>query len=368
MDGASIASQRLRNQHIATGAALESAADVVAELGAVQAQDYAGGLWAVGLRTANATALEVERALAGRSILRTWPMRGTLHFIAAADARWMLDLLGPRVILAIKPRMLQLELDDAVLARSRKLVTRALAGNRQMPRRDLYARLEAAGISTSGGRGVHIMLRLALEGLICFGARERKQHTVALLDEWAPGARTMARPESLAELARRYFTSHGPATRRDFAWWSGLKAADVTEAIHLARAHLVRDVNDGEETWCGAASPRASDEALAAAYLLPPFDEYTVAYKDRTAVLHPKYAGRAQSGGMLSPAIVVGGRVVGTWKRTTSRDGVTVTPAFFTRPTAAERRLVAAAAERYGRFLGVPVLLARSPKAAGRLR
>lgn len=88
-----IAGQRLRNQHIAT-AALQNPADVVAWLGALQAQDYLGGLWAVGLRTRSATELDVERALADRTILRTWPMRGTLHCVAASDARWMLDLLA----------------------------------------------------------------------------------------------------------------------------------------------------------------------------------------------------------------------------------------------------------------------------------
>lgn len=349
-----IAAQRLRNQHIATAAA-HNAADVVAWLGAVQAQDYLGGLWAVGLRTRSATERDVEQALADRTILRTWPMRGTLHFIAAADARWMLDLLAPRVISATTSRERELELDEAVFARSRKVIVKHLDGGRQLTRSALYARLDDARISTAGGRGLHIVFRLAHERLICFGAREGKQQTFALFDEWAPGARTMARDESLAELARRYFTSHGPATWRDFAWWSGLRTSDAREAIHLAKAHLVKEVAGDDELWRASSSPRAQAQALAASYLLPPFDEYTVAYKDRTAVLAARHAKFAQFGGMLSATIVVNGQVAGTWKRASGKGGVTVAPAFFGRARAEHLGIAAAAAQRYQRFLNLPV-------------
>jgi hypothetical protein len=352
-----IACQRLRNQHIATSA-LQDPAAVVAWLGAVQAQDYSGGLWAVGLRTRTATQQDVERALADRTILRTWPMRGTLHFVAAPDAQWMLDLLAARVIAAVGPRERQLELDETVFGRSRKLVVKGLEGGRLLTRTALYAMLDAARISSAGGRGLHIVLRLALEGLICFGAREGKQQTFALLAEWAPGAKRMPRDESLAELARRYFTSHGPATWRDFAWWSGLRTADAREAIHLAAPHLVRETVDGNEVWLGMSMPRAKQQALSAAYLLPPFDEYTVAYKDRTAALNPKHAKYAQFGGMLSPTIVINGQVCGTWKRASGTAGVTITPAFFGKPMARHGRTAVAASERYGRFLNLPVTVA----------
>jgi hypothetical protein len=352
-----IAWWRLRNQHIAT-AALQDPAEVVAWLGAVQAQDYPGGLWAVGLRTRNATQQDVERALADRTILRTWPMRGTLHFVAASDAQWMLDLLAARVIAGAGPRERQLELDESVFARTRKLVVKSLEGGRQLTRTALYAMLDAARIATAGGRGLHIVFRHSLEGLICFGAREGNQQTFALLADWAPRAKRLGREESLAELARRYFSSHGPATWSDFAWWSGLRTADAREAIHLAAAHLVRETVDGREVWLGTSMPRATPQALSAAYLLPPFDEYTVAYKDRTAALDPKHAKYAQFGGMLSPTIVVNGQVSGTWKRASRTGGVTITPAFFGKPVAEHGRIALAASQRYGRFLDLPVKVA----------
>jgi hypothetical protein len=235
---------------------------------------------------------------------------------------------------------------------------KALDGGRQLTRTVLYAMLDAARISTAGGRGLHIVLRLALEGLICFGAREGKEQTFALLAEWARGAKRMPRDESLAELARRYFTSHGPATWRDFAWWSGLRTADAREAIQLAAPHLVRDTVDDTEVWRGTSMPRARQQALSAAYLLPPFDEYTVAYKDRTAALNPKHAKYAQFGGMLSPTIVIDGQVCGTWKRASGTGGVTITPAFFGRPIAEHGSIARAASLRYGRFLNRPVTVA----------
>ncbi|MEN3338860.1 MAG: hypothetical protein V7647_2536 [Acidobacteriota bacterium] len=351
-----IARQRLRNQHIAAPA-FDDPADVVSWLGAVQAQDYLGGLWAVGLRTRAATERQVEQALARRAILRTWPMRGTLHFIAAGDVRWMLDLLASRVIAAAAGRMRQLELDAPVFARSRKIVVKALSGGRQVTRPGLYRLLEEAGVSTVDGRGLHILMRFALEGLICFGARDGKQQTFALLAEWAPAARRLSRDEALAELARRYFTSHGPATWRDFAWWSGLGALDARAAIALGRPHLTSDVLDGQEYWSAPSARRPAAAAYNAGYLLPPFDEYTVAYKDRSAVVHPRDAGHAQSGGMINAVIVADARVVGTWQRTVRTGRVTIAPAFFRRCSLEQNRLVLGAAERYARFLEVaPVL------------
>jgi hypothetical protein len=362
-----IAAERLANQHIA-GPSLENPADVVAWLGAVQAQDYPGGLWAVGLRTRNGTEALVERALADRPILRTWLMRGTLHFVAARDARWMVDLLASRAIASAASRWRQLELDEQVFARCRKLVVKALEGGRQLTRTAVYALLAQAKISTAESRGLHILGRLAHDGLICFGAREGKQQTFALLAEWAPGARAMAREESLAELARRYFTSHGPATWRDFAWWSGLKAADARAAIDLARPHLARDVLGAQEFWRGTSSRRAAPQALTAAYLLPPFDEYTVAYKDRTAVLDPGHAKHAQAGGMLSPIIVIDGQVVATWKRSRGRDAATITPSFFGKVTAEQAQKTARAAERYGQFLDLPVVVRHGSELGSRNR
>jgi len=204
-----IARLRLHNQQIA-GATFNQPSDVVAWLGAVQAQDYLGALWAVGLRMRNAVEADIERALANRTIIRTWPMRGTLHFVAAADVRWMIELLTPRIVAGSARRLhQQFGLDEATFARGKELFARALQGGKQLTRNAMYKALEAGGISTDGQRGLHILGRLAHDGVICFGARVGKQQTFALLDELViaptPFAKLKrAETRAIAEAASRY--------------------------------------------------------------------------------------------------------------------------------------------------------------------
>jgi hypothetical protein len=343
-----IARQRLHNQHLARPQ-FDKPGDVVAWLGAVQAQDYLGALWAVGLRTRGSIEADVERAIADRAIVRTWPLRGTLHFVAPADVRWMLKYLAPRMVARSSLRHKQLELDAAVFARSAKVLVKALQGGRQLTRAAMYSLLEAARISTAGGRGLHILWKIAHDGVICFGPREGKQHTFALLDEWVPPARTPERDESLAELARRYFTSHGPATLQDFGWWSGLAAADARSALEMARPHLLQTTIDGEAYWFPSSRTTTGRDSCMS-FLLPAFDEYTVAYRDRRAVVATNHAMNAGTG-ILSPTIVIDGQVVGTWTRARKNDTVVITPRPFAKLGVAGTRGVAAAAQRYRRFL-----------------
>jgi hypothetical protein len=228
---------------------------------------------------------------------------------------------------------------------------KALRGERQHSRPSLYARLERAGIRTGEGRGAHILWHCAHHGLICFGAREGNQHTFALLDEWIPPAKTLTRDEALAELARRYFTSHGPAALKDFIWWSGLSAGDARAGLALARPHLHKAAIDGVEYW--HAEPTRRPVAPGHAVLLPPYDEYTVAYQDRRAALDPRHASAARNG-ILGPTILLDGRIIGTWTRQLTSDAVTIALTPFAKLTGARRQAVAAAADRYGRFLGRP--------------
>ncbi|HEV7892565.1 MAG TPA: winged helix DNA-binding domain-containing protein [Pyrinomonadaceae bacterium] len=328
-------------------------------MGAVQAQDYLGSLWAVGLRTRGAAEGDVESAIADRSIVRTWPMRGTLHFVAAADVRWMLGLLTPRVVARSAGRYRQLELDERTFARSRDVLTRALRGGKRLTRNALYGELEAARIPTGGQRGIHILSRLAQDGLICFAAREGKQHTFALLEEWVPAAESLKRDDALAELARRYFESHGPATLQDFVWWSGLKAADARAGLEAVEPNLLREVVEGRTYWLPSSADGPASESKdgpPSALLLPVYDEYTVAYRDRSAVLSRSDAGRAGNG-IFRHVIVIDGRVAGTWARSLGRGSVTITTRPFVKLGRAEARAVATAADRYGKFLGASVIL-----------
>jgi hypothetical protein len=333
-----IARMRLRNQGIADPR-FTSPHAVVSWFGAIQAQDYLGALWAVGLRMKKAVEADIERALAERKIVRSWPLRGTLHFVAAEDLKWMLELLGPRMIGRNAARLKRaFELDASALRRCRTAVIRALEGGQQLTRGEFYDALGRARIRTNASRGLHIIFSLAQERLICFGPRRAKQHTFVLLDEWAPGSTNLKGDEALHELARRYFASHSPATAADFAWWSGLPVVEAKRAAEMVGALRKRK---------RAAIPTPS------AWLLPAFDEYLVGYKDRSAVLDPAYVKRVNAGGgLLNPTIVIDGEVVGTWKRIMKRDGVAITRSLFRPLKKGEERLVSDAEERYTNFVG----------------
>lgn len=351
-----IARLRLHQQQIAASR-FTTPGGVVSAFGAMQAQDYVGALWTVGVRLPGATEAGIEKAVAQRQIVRTWPMRGTLHFVAAADVRWMLELLTPRILAGSARRRAELELDDVTFTRCRKLFVRALAGGRQLTREAMYGVLEKGAVMVNPHRGYHILWRLSQERFLCFGAREGKQPTFVLFEEWLPGAKSLEREASLAELARRYFTSHGPATLQDFSWWSGLKMSDARVGTELASARLSQEKSGGKAYWM--APDVSAAKKTAAAHLLSGFDEYLLGYQDRSAVLDPKHAAKIIPGnnGIFMPTLVVDGQVAGTWKRVVKKGSVTVSALPFEPLGKGTMRAFAGAAERYGKFLGLPVEL-----------
>lgn len=347
----SITAHRLLNQQIVTNHASDPG-QIVAWLGAMQAQDYLGTLWAVGLRLPGSTETIVEQALNDRTIVRTWPMRGTLHIVAAADVRWMLDLLAPRRLAQSAGRRKQLGIDETTLARSRDVCRETLQGGKQLALPAMFALLQAHGIATTGQRGIHILGHLAQEGLLCLGAREGKQFTFTLLDEWAPRAQSLALDAASAELARRYFMSHGPATVRDFAWWTGQTLGAARSGLAAAAAHLEQVQIEGKMYWAAPVASRKNDQA-SGVHLLPGFDEYMLGYQDRSAILAPEHAPRIHPGanGMLNATLIVNGRIQGLWRRTLKKKAVRVAISPFVPLSAAQKQSAAAAAERYAAFL-----------------
>jgi len=367
MTPAELLRRRLENQALVR-TAFRSPEEVVAWFGAVQAQDYLASLWALGLRTREATEAIVEAAETRRAIVRTWPMRGTLHFVAAADVRWMTQLLAPRVLARNAARLeREVNVDAAVIARCREIVGRALAGGKRLERAALYAALEARRIRTGGSRGLHILGWLAMEGTICVAGRNARQHTFALLDEWIPATPPLDREAALAELAARYFTSHGPATLQDFTWWAGISAKDAQAAIAGAGPRLVHEVLDQRAYFSGARTrKRFHGPAAPRVKLLPGFDEYTVAYQDRSLLLRDATSVNAM--GLLSPVVVADGYVIGYWKRTLARDAVQVAAKLLRPLTLAENEALYESARALGRFLGVPVDLKITAPRATRAR
>ncbi len=350
MDAATIARLRLYNQQI-TQPIFRTPAEIVGSLGAIQGQDYPGAKWSIGLRLPGSAEATIDRALADRSVLRTWALRGTLHLVTAEDIRWLLALVAPRVIAGNARRYRQLELDGPTLARGNDILTEALQGGKELDRQSLFAALEERGISTAGQRGVYLLQRASLDGLIAQGAQRGRHETFFALDT-LPSGDTLSRDEMLTELARRYFTSRGPATVHDFAWWSGLTMPDVRAGLESVRAGLIAETVEGQTYWRSDLTPAAHDRQTA---LLPGFDEYLLSYRDRSAALDPAYVSLIQHGGMFTPYIVSGGRVIGTWQRVVRNHVVTITLSSLASPSDELRQAVAGAAQRYGEYLGMPV-------------
>jgi winged helix DNA-binding protein len=358
MTRSDIAQRRLLNQHIGLGR-LEKPVDVVAWLGAVQSQDYAGAKWALGLRLQRATDDDIEQAFTDGSILRTHLLRPTWHFVAPADIRWMLALTAPRVHAINAYMYRKLELDQAIFSRSNAALLKALQGCKQLTREELRGVLQKAGIATDGEfRMGYLMMRAELDGIVCSGARRGSQFTYALLDERVRHARRLERDEALAELARRFFLSRGPATLQDFAKWSGLTTTDARSGLEAVKAELRHEVVDGQAYWFSTTVPSARDVSPTA-FLLSIYDEYISGYKDRSAIGDARTGAKLIAlGNALNYIIVVDSQIVGTWKRTLRKGSVVIETNSFTPLTKAETRAVAVAAHRFGVFLGRPVVLA----------
>jgi hypothetical protein len=335
---------------------LKTVSEVVARLGAVQAQDYGASKWGIAQRTRGLTDARIEKEIDDGVIVRTHVLRPTWHFVAAADIGWMLALSAPRVHAANAFWYRWLEVDDAVARRSRTVVTKALRDGEHLTRAELGQALTRARIQvTSPQRLACIVMRAELDGVICSGARRGKQFTYALLEERVPRPTVLEREAASFELARRYFTTRGPATVDDFAWWSGLTKADAKRGVEAAATHLEHESIEGRSYWFPAAE-RPVRISSSLAHLLPNYDEYFIGLKDRSAFgARLKSSGRPRTNALSGHILIVNGQIVGGWRRTLVGRTVVIEPKSLIRLSEAERRAVGVAARRFGRFLALPV-------------
>lgn len=343
--------RRLANQHL-TGRLLATPRAVVERLGAVQGQDYAGAKWAIGQRAAGATDTDVEAALDDGTLLRTHVLRPTWHIVLADDIRWMLELTAPRVKARMAVYDRRLGLDDAVFERSNRALENALRGGRHVTRREAAQILTNAGIDAAETQRLgHLMMRAELDAVVVSGVRRGKQSTYALLDERAPSAARLSRDEALVRLATTYFTTRGPATLQDFSWWSGLTAVEARRGVEAAGNALRSEETDGREYWSGPAR-RIVHPKSPFARLLSNYDEYFIAYKDRSAISASPVK-RQWAPGLNDHVLSIDGRLVGRWTRTFTKSDV-VLEVESRRLTRGERDAVVEQAERFGAFMQLP--------------
>jgi hypothetical protein len=342
---------RLENQRLRK-TTFNDGAEVVKWFCAIQAQDYLGSLWTIGQRLSKTSESEIEREIENRKIVRTWPMRGTLHFVSTDDIRWMLRLLAPRVIARAKSLYREQGLDAKMLNKGKKIIEEALQKKSQLTRVELYEAIEKKKIKLTEQRGIHIIGYAAQEGLICFGPRDGKQQTFVLLDEWIPKSKILTVDESLAELASRYFDSHGPATAQDFSWWSGLTLTEVKRSIEMIEKELVKVTISDQHYWMKPMGSIPKSKALQLS-LLSWFDEYIIGYKDRSAAFDPsteKFVEKPKNG-LYTPIILVNGKIAGNWKRSFVKNEIHVDTKPFREFSDKENNELDKALKKYKAFL-----------------
>jgi hypothetical protein len=349
--------QRFQVQHL-SGTPLESVEDVVHLLCAVQAQDYPGASWSLGQRTRGGTQAMIDAALAKGSILRTHALRPTWHFVTPADIRWILQLTAPRVHALNAYQYRLQEIDGKVMARSRKLIVRALAGGNHLTRAELAGVLLKGGVVTDAMRITHVMMWAELDGLVCSGALKGKQQTYALLDERAPLVPAKSRDEALAELVARFFTGHGPAMLKHFTWWSGLTLADAKRGLAMVRSQLSDEIVEGRPEWLGAKrrrSRRASEPM--SAYLIPEYDEVLTGWRELAALDAVADMPALRSKDTFFRPLIIGGRRVGTWRRTITGKKAVLETNLAAPLNRSQMKALRTTVEKYSAFLGLPVTI-----------
>nr|WP_281353677.1 winged helix DNA-binding domain-containing protein [Phytoactinopolyspora mesophila] len=336
------------------GGPWESAEDVVRRLSVVQSQDLGPAMWSVGQRLADASEDAIAAALADGSIVRTHVLRPTWHFVLPEDIRWLLDLTAPRVHAFNAYYYRTHELDRPLLDRCADLIGTHLSGGNALTRREVATVLEHAGVPASSLRLGLILMYAELQQIICNGPRRGKQSTYALFDERVPAARRLDHDEALAELTRRYFTSHGPATAKDFQWWSSLTMADISKGLDVVAGGLEsRHIGGRTYYWAPSAQP-VPGPAPHVAQLLQPYDEYVVAYTESKVVLDRAGldASKRPERGAYNGIILLGTQMVGNWKRAVKRHEITVDVQLYRPLDATETESLHVAAHAHAAFLG----------------
>lgn len=337
---------RLHNQQLSQQQ-FKTPGEVVEWLGAVQAQDFLGALWSIGMRLPGSTETEIEKATIDKSIIRTWPMRGTLHFVSPKDIRWMLKYLAARVQSKVGSVFRREGLDEKQFTKAMKIWEKALDGGKSLTRDEMYDALERSKLSSKGIRGLLMLGYAAQEGLICFGARQGKQQTLVLLDEWLPKKeKDLTKDEALKRLAEIYVRSHGPVMVEDLAWWSGLTKTDAKAAIDSIRDQLVSEKCDNKLYWF---YPVKEIKSKSVCCLLPTYDEFGIAYKDRTPIIHK--TDLKQVGGYFTSGIMHNGKITGVWRRELVKEVVEIDIKPFAKYSAAQKKAVTSTIKAYSKYL-----------------
>jgi hypothetical protein len=345
-----ISNDRLFNQKIASSE-FKTAKEIVSWMGAIQAQDYPMSKWAIGLRLNNPAEQNIENAIDKGEILRIHVLRPTWHFVSSDDIHWMIRLSSSKLRSSFKSRHKAMELNEAILKRANGIIEKSLKKEKSLTREELANEFSKAKIKTDENRLSHILFSAEFEGLICSGPIKGNKQSYALLNERVPEKKEFSREESLIKLAKKYFTSHCPATIQDFGWWSNLSLSEIRNAVESIKSDFYSETIGSQKYLYPITFSSVAEKS--SVYLLPAYDEFLISYKDRSSslsLIHNKKA--VSSNGIFYPPIIVNGQVAGLWKRSFQKDKVIVEADFFNEPAKSIKRQITTKSDEYGHFLG----------------
>lgn len=355
-----IARLRLVAQGLA-GTGRERLDERVGRLVAVQAQDAASAAWAVGLRTGCMEA-EIGQALAERRLVRSWSLRATIHVMLREDVYGLIDLAAPRIRAAHQREYLRYGLTEEVIERSQTVVQERFRRQPSLTRKEVVALWKQAGLPTEGVRSNLLVYRAGMDGALGMAGVQGKAPLYVWMPEYLPRKEEpVPRAEALARYALRYVQAYGPVTAADYAWWAGCTLTEARAALEAVSGELASAVREKQTYWMAVGQRDAALPEEGRVHLLPPFDPLLMGYADRTAMVDKESWQRicGTGNGILSPTLTVDGQVAGTWKRTTGKKEVTVEVSPWGALPKKLRQKVDEEAERYARYLGLPLRLVR---------
>lgn len=350
MTTADILKIRLYNQ-LLSGNRMKEAHEIVSHMGAMQSQAFDMARWAIGVRLSGSTDRDIANAINSGTVIRTHILRPTWHFVAAEDIHWMFDLSSPRIRPVYLSYYKMNRIEESHIRKTNRIIEKALIDHNHLTKTEITEVLQAEGIDTDPYIISQILSRAEIDGIICNGRIKEKKQTFALLHEWAPKTNTLSKEEALEKLARKFFTSHAPATLQDFIWWSGLLASDCKKALELIKDNFISEEFNGKTFRMKndlTLPPESKDSAL----LLPQFDELVVSYKDRSEMIEDEHYGKVMTkNGLFSPTVMLNGKIIGSWRKVMNKKKPEVEISFFEKTPKKTEELFKEAKKRYVDFL-----------------
>ncbi len=327
IDPARLARLRAATQLLHRPASAKDPAAIARDIAGAQAQDVYAGPLTFRSRSRSLTAEDIKRARTEeRSLLRTWVMRMTIHMIPTEDASWWLPLFEPGIEKWSRRRLSQLGMRAAKQDKALDVAAHALADEGPLTRSEVRERIERAGVELNSQTGMHIALTAVVAGIACLGPDRGKTTCLVRREDWLGKQRRFDRDKALAELARVYIRAFGPATDRDFAYWSGMPLRDVRSGLG-AIAKEIEEVEVGEQTMLVPRGKRPRLPANGQVRMLGNFDTYLLGWKDRSFSVDDQHALHVKEGGggWIRPVVVEDGQVIGGWRSRRQGDRLEIT-------------------------------------------